>query len=457
MEIDKQLLSLLGLMTYLVSLFMSVLLISPKRITNFFLLKYFLPVFFILIVALYVIPLSVFNYSLSEPSGNISPHFYSFSGYIPFALLLCAVFNLVFSFSYRKLVLRKVFIEPSHVTKKFSRHEFLIIYIFLIVSVWLLYQLSKEVGGLLGLILSGYRVTELFINKGHYAVGFEWIVTLCLLLWGNALTTKSIKRILSIGLLLVVVTTAFAIMGRRGALVILIGSSIYLFHQLYKPIKLYKLIGIGITGFYFLTLVGFLRGDSYENLSTFVQTIQEKKIRIDNDKSVDFLYTVTTGNFAVPFETFPQVIKSLGNEYNLGFGFYSMQSFLIIIPSALWSDRPLPLSNWYMKTFYGTTQFNEGRQFFLLSAPYMDFGPSGIVLIGIVFAFFWGIILKIGTEHKNDILSVTFISIIIASSLNLVSNDFAGWIIAFSKGYGFPIFLIFLIRKMHQLYQKYRQ
>ena len=457
MEIDKQLLSLLGLIIYLVSLFISFLLISPKKITTIFSLKYFLPLFFILIVALYVIPLSLFNYSLAEPSGDISPHFHLFSGYIPFALVLCSLFNLVFLFTYRKFILRKDFIVHCEEPKKFSKYELFIIYILLILSVWLLYQLSKEVGGLLGLILSGYRVTELFINKGHYAVGFEWIVTLCLLLWGNALVTKSKKKILAIILLLLVVTASFAIMGRRGALVILIGSSIYLFHQLYKPIKLYKLIGIGIIGFYSLTLIGFLRGDSYENLSSLANKIQEKKVKIDNDKSVDFLYTLTTGNFAVPFETFPQVIKSLGSEYNLGFGFYSLRSFSIIIPSALWKDRPLPLSNWYMNTFYGRTQLNEGRQFFLLSAPYMDFGPSGIVLIGIIFAFFWGIILKIGTEHKNDILAITFIALTIASSLNLVSTDFSGWIIAFAKGYGFPIFLIYSIRKMHQLYQRHRQ
>jgi len=454
---DRQLLTLLGFIMYLMSLFISFMLITPNKITTIFSLKYFLPLFFILIVTLYVTPLSLFSYSLAEPSGDISPHFHSFSGYIPSALFLCSLFNLVFSFSYRRLVLRKVFIESSHEPKKFSKYEYLIIYILLLLSVWLLYQLSKDIGGLLGLILSGYRVTELLINKGHYAVGFEWITTLCLLLWGNALTTKSKKKIFYIILLLLVVTASFAIMGRRGALVILIGSSMYLFHQLYKPIKLYKLIGIGIIGFYFLTLIGFLRGDSYENLSSLANKLQEKKVQIDSDKSVDFLYTVTTGNFAVPFETFPQVIKSLGSEYNLGFGFYSLRSFSIIIPSALWSDRPIPLSNWYMKTFYGTTQLNEGRQFFLLSAPYMDFGPSGIVLIGIIFAFFWRIILKIGTEYKNDILAITFIALIIASSLNLVSSDFVGWIIAFAKGYGFPIILIYSIRKSHHMYQKYRQ
>ncbi|MCX6229762.1 MAG: O-antigen ligase [Bacteroidia bacterium] len=452
---NREFFGLLGLLVYFISLALSIVIVAPKNASKLFNLKHFLPLLFLSLVALYVLPLSFFNYSFSTPSGIISDHFYSFAGYIPLALVLCSMFNLVFSFSYRKLVFRKVYVEQSSESKEFSKFEVFFIYILFSISIWLLYQLSKEIGGLPGLILSGYQVTELFINKGHYTVGFEWIVTLSLLLWGNALTTQRRKKIIPTMLLLLTVAASFAIMGRRGALVILIGSSVYLFHQLYKPIKTYKILAIGILGFYLLTLIGFLRGDSYENFSSLVDKMQIKKGSLDNDNSVSFFYTITTGNFAVPFETFPQVIKSLGNEYNPGFGVYSLRPVTSIIPSALWLERPLPLANWYMKTFYGTTPLNEGRQFFLLSAPFMDFGPSGIVIIGIIFAFFWRSILKIGTENKKDILAITFIAIIIASSLNIVSSDLAGWMIAFSKGYAFPIILIYSFKKINQLSLKY--
>jgi oligosaccharide repeat unit polymerase len=453
---ENAIFGLLGLLVYFISLILSIVIVAPKNAGNIFTLKHLLPFIFLFVITLYTLPLSFFNFSSSEPAGIISPHFFSFSGYIPFALFCTSMFNLIFSFSYRRLVFKKVYVEQSSESKKFSKFEVSLICTLFSISIWLLYQLGKEIGGLPGLILSGYRVTELFINKGHYATGFEWIVTLCLLLWGNALTTRSKKMIIFIIILLLIVAVSLAIMGRRGALVILIGSSIYLFHQLYRPIKLYKLIAIGILGFYVLTLIGFLRGDSYENFSSLVDTVHEKKGSLDSDNSIDFFYTITTGNFAVPFETFPQVIKSFGDEYNPGFGVYSLRPVTSIIPSALWSGRPLPLSNWYMKTFYDSTQLNEGRQFFLLSAPYMDFGPSGIVLIGIVFAFFWRSILKIGIEYKKDILAITFIAIIIASSLNIVSSDFSGWMVAFAKGYGFPIILIYSLRKVNQLYQKYR-
>jgi len=416
-------------------------------------LKYFIPIFFISIIALYVLPLSLFNYSSLVPSGNISSHFDSFSDYIPIALFLSSLFILIFSFFYRQLTFRDLKTHNFKQLKKFKKHELFIIYILFTLSLWMLYQLSKDVGGLLNLILSGYGVTELFINKGHYASGFDWIVTLSILLWGNALVTKNKKIIIFNLLLLIVITVSFAIMGRRSVILIILGSSIYMYHQFYKPLKLYKLIGFSLLGFYFLSMIGFLRGGSYRDISSLINIIQERKVNIDNDESVTFLYTVTTGNFAVPFETFPQVIKSLGDEYSLGFGLYSLQSFGTIIPSVIWPDRPLPLSNWYMNTFYGRTKLNEGRQFFLLSAPYMDFGVSGIFLIGLVFAFFWRFILKIGIKYKNDVLATAFISLIFSNTLNIVSGDLAGWITAFIKGYGFPIIFIYFIRKIRSINQ----
>lgn len=443
---DRQLFAFIGLVIYITSIFISFIIISPKKFSNLFKLKHFLPIFFLLVVALYTIPLSLFYYSGSEPVGDISTHLSSFSGYIPIALLLCTLFNFVFSFSYRKFVMRKVYKPNSNEPKKLSTKETILIYFIFSLSLWLLYKLGREVGGIWGLILSGYRVTELFINKGQYAVGFEWIITLSLLLWGNALISQNKKKIYLYLLLLLTVSISFTIMGRRAALVIIIGSSIYLFHQLYRPIKTYKILLIGILGFFMLTFIGFLRGDSYENISSLINKIQDKNKRIDNGTSVNFYYTITSGNFAVPFETFPQLIKSFGDEYNPGFGTYSLNSATFIVPSALWANRPLPLSNWYMKEFYGVTQLNEGRQFFLLSAPYMDFGPLGVIFAGLLFALFWGFILKIGTVYSKDALAITFVALTISSILNIVSSDLLGWIVVFSKGYGLPIIVIGITR-----------
>jgi oligosaccharide repeat unit polymerase len=445
--LDSEFWESMSLFFFIISFVLSVFMISPKKIRYFSSLRYFIPIFFISIIALYVLPLSLFNYNHLEPSGNISPHLSSFSDYIPIALVLSSLFILIFSFSYRQLTFR--FIKTPNFEQKtgIKKHELFIIYFLFILSLWMVYQLSKD-AGLLNLILSGYGVTELFINKGHFAIGFDWIVTLSILLWGNALVTKNKKLIVINLLLLIVITLSFAVMGRRSVILIMTGSSIFMYHHFYKSLKLYKLIGLAILGFYLLNMIGFLRGGSYQDISSLIRTTQERKANITNDESVTFLYTITTGNFAVPFETFPQVIKSLGSEYNLGFGSYSLKSFGAIIPSYIWSGRPLPLSNWYMNTFYGRTKLNEGRQFFLLSAPYMDFGVSGIFLIGVVFAFFWRFILKIGTKYKNDVLAIAFFALVLSNTLNIVSGDLAGWISAFIKGYGFPIVFIYVIRKL---------
>jgi oligosaccharide repeat unit polymerase len=246
-----------------------------RKIRDFSSLKYFIPIFFISIIALYVLPLSLFNYSSLVPSGNISSHFDSFSDYIPIALFLSSLFILIFSFFYRQLTFRDLKTHNFKQLKKFKKHELFIIYILFTLSLWMLYQLSKDVGGLLNLILSGYGVTELFINKGHYASGFDWIVTLSILLWGNALVTKNKKIIIFNLLLLIVITVSFAIMGRRSVILIILGSSIYMYHQFYKPLKLYKLIGFSLLGFYFLSMIGFLRGGSYRDISSLINIIQE--------------------------------------------------------------------------------------------------------------------------------------------------------------------------------------
>ncbi|MBP1629395.1 MAG: hypothetical protein H6Q15_288 [Bacteroidetes bacterium] len=446
MDVYNQFFSLIGLIFYIFSIFISILLVSSSKKDKYS-FKNLTPIFFILIVALYVLPLSLFNFSQSNPIGDISPQFFSFSQYIPYANILCAVFNITFVFFYKKFTLFKCYSMTVNTQNRIKRYEYYIIFLLLIISIFMLFQLSREVGGFLNLILSGYGVTNLFVGKNHYAVGFEWIVSLSIILWGNVLSIKNKKYIYIYMVLILILSIIFFIMGRRAVLVILIGTSVLLYYQLYKRISIFKLLSLFSLCFYLLTLNGFLRGDSYENFSSLSTTLYEKKQNIDNE-SLNYFYTLTSGNFAVPYETLPQIVKSLGVDYNLGLGKYSFGPISAIIPNVLWPDRPLPLSNWYMATFYDVKRLNEGRQFFLLTAPYMDFGPAGVILIGIFFAYFWANIVKRGIKYHDDVLVTILIALVFSNTLNMVSNDFLGWAVAFFKGYGFPVIILLLIRKI---------
>ena len=239
----------------------------------------------------------------------------------------------------------------------------------------------------------------------------------------------------------------FAIMGRRSSIVVLLGTAVMCFNLAYARIRIFYLIILVSFGFIFLTYVGFIRGQSFNDITSGIESIQKKSNELSNDDDVDVLYTLKTGNFAVPFETFPRIIASGGIDYFFGFGFYSGSSIFNLIPTFIWPTRPLPLSSWYVDKFYGVRNLNEGRQFFLLTAPYMDFGPFGVLFLGVILAFSLNKLNIVYRKANKNTLVITFISLFYGSMMNLISNDFLGFIIGFIKGYAFPIIIVLIIKK----------
>ena len=243
-------------------------------------------------------------------------------------------------------------------------------------------------------------------------------------------------------------------MGRRAAIVVIIGSSIMCYNLLYARIRIIYLTVLVSVGFIFLTYVGYLRGQSFDDISTGIESIQQKSDKLSDDGDADIFYTIRTGNFAVPFETFPRIISSSGDNYYFGWGYYSLSSFFNIVPNFLWETRPISLSNWYMKEFYNVSNLNEGRQFFLLTAPYMDFGPIGVLFFGFILALIFSQFNRAYKRSSKSTLIITFISLFYGSMMNLISNDILGFFIAFIKGYAFPIIVVLIIKKSIKLFSK---
>lgn len=433
---------LISLITYTLILLISICILLYKN--KVYEIKFLVPSLFLLLFSLYIYPLSLFCLSNTEPQGDISYLLDSFIDYLPISLIFCSLFLVVFSIIFRfgKFNVKKHIVING--TEKLNILEKIILFVILLCSVYLIYLLGKSAGGILGLILSGYKVTELFVGKSQYAIAFDWIVAIVLLFWGDALKTKKKKYIVNIFILVIILTIAFVIMGRRAVLVVLISSAILLYHFIYKKIPIYIYIIFAISGFLFLNLVGLLRGDKYDNISSVVSVLEKRNDKLTNE-SADYLYTIKTGNFAVPFETFPVMIRDFGENYYPGFGLYSIRSISFIIPNFLWKDRPLPLANWYMNKYYGNNSSNEGRQFFFLSEGYMNFGPLGIFIWGVIFAYLCRYIVLILEYGSKNILLMVLVSLLISNFLNIISTDSGGFVFAFIKGYGFPVlFLIFL-------------
>ena len=64
---------------------------------------------------------------------------------------------------------------------------------------------------------------------------------------------------------------------------------------------------------------------------------------------------------------------------------------------------------------------------------------------------------KLNSLHKNNsrnALIITLISLFFGCLMNLISNDFLGFMLAFIKGYAFPIILVLVFKKGIKLVSK---
>jgi len=412
------------------------------------------PVVFILIHSLYVIPLPLRCLSdsvWSIVSDGSSPLLLAFVDYLPFAIYFSSIFNILFSFSFY-IFAPKIYRKVTKVKDQRINSSFWLIYLaFFIVSLGILIKFAQDSGGLLGLILSGYHVTEKFVGHSESAIAFDWIMLLIVLLYAIASTQQNKKLYLAAVVLIFIVSVSFLIMGRRGVLVVFAISILFIYHTNIKQIKAIFFIVFLVFGFIGLNIIGLIRGDEYSDALSVMDTISTKIETQNNDGTLsnNFLYTLTHGNFIAPYETFPQVIRGFGEMYFPGFGSYSISSLFLLIPNFIWTDRPLPLSNWYMQIFYGQTAMNEGRQFYILTSFYMDLGFLGVMLGAIFIGILLAWLSRLSTLCKNSPILFTAITLVLGSMLNIVANDLFGWMVVYVKTVLAPLFLIALVSRIY--------
>jgi len=439
---------------YVIMTIVSLLIImSINRKKAFSGIKILFPIAFILIHSLYVIPLPL--RTLIDPVYTIvndgsSPELLNFIDYLAFALYFSSLFNVFFAISF--VVFAQKF-SKKMLKKKYARinSSFWIIYmIFFLISIGILVKFAQDSGGLIGLILSGYHITEKFVGHSQYAIAFEWIGVLTILLFAVASVRKEKILFLVSVVMIFIVTISFLIMGRRAVIVVLGISLLFIYHENIKRITLPMFLGILFVGFIGLNIVGLLRGDSYSDLTSLTDTVSTKINSQANDGTLEngLFYTLTNGNFVIPYETFPQVIKGFGSFYPPGLGTYTIGSLLLLVPNFIWPDRPLPLSNWYIDTFYGNAPMNEGRQFYILSSFYMDFGPLGILFTSILLGIFFAWLSRISLLWSNSPVLLTGIALVLGNILNIIANDIFGWGVAFVKTVFIPLLVISLVSRI---------
>jgi hypothetical protein len=228
------------------------------------------------------------------------------------------------------------------------------------------------------------------------------------------------------------------IMGRRGEVMHMLVTTLIFWHYTIRRVSFKVVALVGVITFVFLNEYGMVRSSRYESLSEFAQRSSDNfgALRNDGGTTEAAVYTLTGGEFAVPFETFPQMIKSVGADFFPKFGMTYLRSPLFFIPSTLFPGRPEPMANWYMKQFYGSGWgFNEGRAFYFLSEGYLNFGPAGPLGVMLL----WGVLL--GAVHhymrisKGEPGAALLFALSLAFMPAAIAGDFSSVLVGLTENY----------------------
>lgn len=385
-------------------------------------------VLFLACFALFVLPFSLRAYVTTQPEGDVTEHLDSLLFHLPWAVFLCGSSIPVFVWGYCRPATHRLAARlPRPRTGKHARSAFVVL---TAISVLLLVQLARSAGGLLDFVFLGYGATSEMFGKGYLAIGFPWLqVASLFLLYRYSVARKISDLVLFGGASAVHIALNLAI-GQRAPILYFALATWLFWHHAIGPVPVKKLAALGACAFLALNVVGTLRGSNYTSFEDFWGRTSDSYSSL-NDSNDRFFYTVTMGEFVVPFETLPQMMSSVGSRINPQFGLTYLRAPLLWIPSALFPSRPLPLANWYMQEFYGGgLGLNEGRAFFFLSEGYLNFGAIGVLatMLG------WGVFL--GTCHRyiqrsgHEPGAALLYALAVAFIFRGIAGDFAAMIVA---------------------------
>jgi hypothetical protein len=256
----------------------------------------------------------------------------------------------------------------------------------------LLSLLSQEAGGLMAFILKGYSSSEEMIGQGYLAVGFPMLFIASLFLLHGYARKRTALRLTLFLTFFGVIVAAQILMGNRSQ-IMYFGIVLATFYNFaIAPIRFVKAAPIAVLCFLALNVMGWARSSNYESIDDFLESFSKGAAAVqDESERQGLYYTLTMGEFVVPFESLPVIISLVENEEPLWLGLTYLRAPMYLIPSVVFPDRPLPLGNWYMSRVYGAGEkLNEGRQFFFLAEAYLNFGAFGALALGLAWGLLWG-------------------------------------------------------------------
>jgi hypothetical protein len=378
---------------------------------------------FLMFLSLFVIPLPLRVLLTKAIEGDITDHLPHLLAYMPGAVLMTALSVPLFAWGYYSRFAKAVAVHLPQ--PKTGKHMYAPVLLLVAFSLFLLSQLARSQGGIFNFVLLGYGATSEMFGKGYLAIGFPWLwVASMFLLYRYAVRRKMLDLIL-FGVFFFLLFAIFLVMGSRNMIVYTILTAAVFWHHAVARLSMQRLFVVVIVCFAGLNIVGYLRTSKYQSLTEFWN---KSVSAYDNTggESGRVFYTLTTGEFVVPFETLPQMMRSVGSDVPPQFGLTYLKDALQWIPSVLFPSRPPTLTHWYMETFYDRdTGLNIGKSFFFLSEGYLNFGPLGIFFTMFVWGVFWGTVHCYLYTSQGEPGSILLCALTIAFIYRGIAGDFA--------------------------------
>lgn len=406
---------------------------------------------FLFFVTLFALPLPVRYCLTTEIEGNVSPYLPEFAPYLAFSMGLTAIALVIFVLTYYSRWAHKLGDRIPLLRDRSVRGTGVGIWALVGLSALLIYLLTEPLGGVIAFLLLGYNSSAETFGRGYFAVGFPWLVVATLALLDRFVVTR---RWLDAGLgatLLAINLAIFAVTGNRAMMMYLAMALLIFFNFRIRRISLSMLLPVAIAGFLALNVMGILRGSNYESLADFSEKTFSSAESGPAVETESFFYTLTMGEFVVPFETLPQLVRTIGVTETPWFGASFLRAPVYLIPSFVYADRPLPLSNWYMEKFYGGGYgLNEGRQFFFLSEGYLNFGPFGVLLLAAAWGLGWGALHRWMQRGRERFGTVLIYALLTAFMFRCIAGDVVSLIVGTTQQSLVAVFLILVVANVFE-------
>lgn len=389
-------------------------------------------VLFTAFYSLFVLPLPIRAYLTDEIEGNVTPFLGDLYPYLPLSVGLSALGLLVLVAVYHSPIVYALADRipvPPPASLRGSVRSF---WFLILISSLLIALLSRSVGGLDTLLSKGYGASADLSGRGYLAIGFPWGFVANLFLLHRYALRRRLRYLLGFGVLFAIMALIQLIMGNRSLILTAILAAMIFVHEAIRRFRKRELLLMAVLGFISLNIYGFLRSSDYEGFGGFLTKTREHWMQLweSGQAYKSAFYTLTIGEFVVPFETLPQMIRTVGSEIDPVWGMSFVRAPLYYVPSAIFPERPLPLSNWYMQVFYGDWfGLNEGRQFFILSEGYLNFGVAGVLLVVIIWGIFLGILREFRVRSRGEPGAVLIYSVVLAFIFRAIAGDFTSLVV----------------------------